>query len=100
MPRYLVQRRFANGLYIPMDQQGARTCESVIDTNAQEGVTWLHSYVSEDLGTTFCIYDGPDPEAIRAVASRTGLPVESVSQVRVLDPYFYLPEASVSPAAS
>jgi hypothetical protein len=100
MPRYLVQRRFANGLHIPMDLQGARTCESVIDTNAQEGVTWLHSYVSDDLGTTFCIYDGPDPESIRAVAARTGLPVESVSRVRVLDPYFYLPEATVSEATA
>ena len=99
MPRYLVQRRFANGLHIPMDLQGAKTCQSVIDTNAQEGVTWLHSYVSDDLGTTFCIYDGPDPEAIRAVASRNGLPVESVSRVRVLDPYFYLPEPAV-PAAT
>ena len=94
MPRYLVQRRFPEGLHIPMDAQGAKTCDSVIATNAEEGVTWLHSYVSDDLGTTFCIYDGPNPEAIRAVASRNGLPVESVGQVRVLDPYFYRPEAT------
>ena len=91
MPRYLVQRRFVDGLHIPVDEQGAKACESVIDINAQEGVTWLHSYVSDDLGTTFCIYDGPNPEAIRAVAARNGLPVESVSRVRVLDPYFYRP---------
>jgi hypothetical protein len=93
MPRYLVQRHFVDGLHIRMDAVGAKTCESVIDTNAGEGVTWLHSYVSDDLGTTFCIYDGPNPEAIRAAASRNGLPVESVSRIRVLDPYFYLPEA-------
>lgn len=91
MPRYLVQRSFTEGLHIPIDGQGAQTCASVIATNAGEGVTWLHSYVSDDLRTTFCVYDGPDPEAIRAVAARNGLPVESVTQVRVLDPYFYAP---------
>jgi hypothetical protein len=63
-----------------------------VGTNAEEGVTWLHSYVSNDLGTTFCIYDGPSPEAIRTVASRNGLPVRSVTEVRVLDPYFYRPQ--------
>ena len=93
MPRYLVHRQFPDGLHIPLDGHGAKTCQSVVDTNAEEGVTWVHSYVSDDLRTTFCIYDGPSPEAIRAVAARNGLPVESVTQVRVLDPYFYLPQA-------
>jgi len=92
MPRYLVQRHFPEGLHIPLDQQGAKTCESVVGTNAEHGVTWVHSYVSEDRRTTYCVYDGPDPEAIRAAASRNGLPLTSITQVRVLDPYFYLPE--------
>jgi hypothetical protein len=92
MPRYLVERHFPEGLHIPLDATGAKTCASVIATNAEEHVTWVHSYVSDDLRTTFCVYDGPNPEAIRTVASRNGLPVESVTQVRVLDPYFYLPE--------
>jgi hypothetical protein len=92
MPRYLVRRHFPEGLHIPLDPQGAKTCESVVGTNADHGVTWLHSYVTEDRRTTFCVYDGPDPEAIRAAASRNGLPLESITQVRVLDPYFYLPE--------
>jgi hypothetical protein len=45
--------------------------------------------VSEDKAKTFCIYDGPDPEAIRKVAGKNGLPVERITQVSVLDPYFY-----------
>jgi hypothetical protein len=92
MNRYIVQRSFAEGLHIPLDDQGDGVCRSVVDTNTQEQVTWVHSYVSNDLRTSFCVYDGPSPEAIRAVASRNGLPVESVTQVRVLDPYFYRPE--------
>jgi hypothetical protein len=38
---------------------------------------------------TFCIYDGPDPESIRTTAQRNGLPVDSITRVSVLDPYFY-----------
>ena len=89
MPRYLVQRRFANGLHIPMDLQGAKTCQSVIDTNAQEGVTWLHSYVTPDHKRTYCIYDGPTPESVRNAAARNKLPITQITEVRVLDPYFY-----------
>ena len=33
--------------------------------NLAEGVTWVHSYVSEDKMKTFCVYDAPNPEAIR-----------------------------------
>jgi len=52
-------------------------------------VTWVHSYVSSDRKKTFCIYDSPTPEAIRTVAGRNGLPVEVITQVSTLDPYFY-----------
>jgi hypothetical protein len=45
--------------------------------------------VSEDKGRTFCVYDAPTPEAIRKAASRNELPVDRITQVRVLDPYFY-----------
>ena len=33
--------------------------------------------------------DGPSPEAIRVAAGTNGLPVDQISQVNVLDPYFY-----------
>jgi len=49
----------------------------------------VQSYVSDDKAMTFCIYDGPDPESIRTTAQRNGLPVDSVTRVSVLDPYFY-----------
>jgi hypothetical protein len=89
MPRYMVERTFPEGLVIPMNEEGAQACLSVVGTNAEEGVTWVHSYVSGDKGKTFCIYDGPSPEAIRKVAERNQLPVTQITEVRVLDPYFY-----------
>jgi Nickel responsive protein SCO4226-like len=90
MPRYVVERIFPDGLRIPVDAEGAQLCLSVVERNADEGVTWVHSYVSEDRAKTFCVYDAPSPEAIRKTAARNDLPLDCITQVRVLDPYFYL----------
>jgi hypothetical protein len=89
MPRYLVQRTFPDGLDIPMSDAGAQTCSTVVDGNAGHGVTWVQSYVSPDKTVTFCIYDGPTPESIRDAAQTNGLPVDRITEVSVLDPYFY-----------
>lgn len=89
MPRYLVQRSFPDGLAIPQTAEGSQACMKVVDGNAREGVTWVHSYVTTDRSRTFCIYDAPSPEAIRRTAERNGLPVDSITAVSVLDPYFY-----------
>ena len=89
MPRYLVERTFPQGLQIPTADGGADICRAVVDANAEEGVTWVHSYVSTDKRTSFCVYDAPTPEAIRKTATRNDLPVNRITQVRVLDPYFY-----------
>ncbi|SKC78492.1 DUF4242 domain-containing protein [Pseudoxanthomonas indica] len=89
MPRYIIERKFPTGLNIPMNEVGARACLGVVATNAKEGVTWVHSYVSTDKSSTFCVYDGPDPEAIRRAAGDNNLPLERITQVNVLAPYFY-----------
>ena len=89
MPRYVVQRTFPQGLEIPVANGGAEICRAVVERNAEEGVTWVHSYVSADKRTTFCIYDAPTPEAIRKTAGANSLPVDQITQVQVLDPYFY-----------
>jgi hypothetical protein len=88
MPRYVIERNFPDGLGLAPNQQGRDAAAAVIANNAQQGVTWLHSYVTTDKKKTFCLYDGPSPEAIRKVAERNGLPVERITEVRVLDPYF------------
>lgn len=89
MPRYLIERTFPTGLNIPMTDAGARACLGVVANNAKEGVTWVHSYVNADKTKTFCVYDGPDPEAIRRAAADNNLPLERITQVNVLAPYFY-----------
>ncbi|HKI58198.1 MAG TPA: DUF4242 domain-containing protein [Trueperaceae bacterium] len=89
MPRYMVERTFPGGLEIPVNADGAATCLNVVGRNSDFGVTWLHSYVSDDKCKTYCVYDGPSPEAVRRAADANGLPVDQVTLVSVLDPYFY-----------
>jgi hypothetical protein len=89
MPRYIVERTFPDTLRIPIEDGGAEVCLTVVERNADEGVTWVHSYVSDDKKKTFCVYDAPSPEAIRKTAVKNELPVDRITQVRVLDPYFY-----------
>jgi hypothetical protein len=89
MPRYMVERTFPDGLRIPVNDMGAQACATVIENNAKSAVTWVHSYVSQDLRKTFCVYDAPAPEAIRETAQNNNLPIDSITAVSVLDPYFY-----------
>ena len=49
MPRYVVERTFVDGL--PVERYLAQ-----VDRNTDEGVTWIHSYVSDD-GRTYCVLD-------------------------------------------
>jgi hypothetical protein len=86
VPRYLVERTFPERLPEP-DETG--TYAAIVDRNADDGVTWLHSYVAHGGKTSYCVYDAPTPEAIRRTATANRWPVDRITEVRVLDPYFY-----------
>ena len=89
MPRYVVQRTSSEGLRIPVASGGAELCRGAVERNAEDGVTWVSSFFSEDKTRAFCVYDAPTPEAIRKAAARNRLPVDEITRVSVLDPYFY-----------
>ena len=96
MPRFIVQRTFSDGLAIPTTPEGAKTCLTVVENNAEEEVTWVTSYVTVDRTKTFCVYDAKSPESIQRAATANGLPIDAISEVRVLDPYFYMAPADGS----
>jgi hypothetical protein len=89
MPRYVIEREFSDEWRIPMDDVGANACLAVVESNLTDQVTWIHSYVSVDKTRTYCVYDAPSPEALRRAAGRSRLPIVRITEVRVLDPYFY-----------
>jgi hypothetical protein len=96
MPRYLVERRFPEGVQIPVDRPDEHSGQVVVQHNSQEGVTWLHSYVSAEKRRSYCLCDGPTPEAIRRAASRNKLPIHEITEVRVLNPYPFTYERETS----
>jgi hypothetical protein len=61
----------------------------MVQVNGEAAVTWVHSYVTSDRSKSFCICDAPSPEAIRLSARNNHLPVDRITEVNVLDPYFY-----------
>ncbi len=89
MPRYVILRSFSEGLDIPGNVVGASECLGEVNNNSMDEFTWVHSYVTKDKKKTFCIYDAPSPDAIRKAAEKNGLPVDKITEVNVLDPYFY-----------
>jgi hypothetical protein len=89
MPRYLVERTFDMTSGLPGPREGNADISTSIDTDRERQVVWVQSFVTPDKGTSFCIFDGPSPDAVRAAAGRTGLPVRRVTEVRELDRFFY-----------
>ena len=85
----MVERTFPDGFHVPATDEGADALRGVVERNATEGVSWVHSYVSADKKRTFCVYDAPSPDAIRNAASKSNVPVDAIHEVSVLDPYFY-----------
>lgn len=96
MPRYMIERSFPDGLEIPTTTDGLKALLGVVENNSTQQVTWVQSYVTDDHRKTYCVYDGPSPEALRRAAGLSDLPIDSISEISVLDPYFYVSSAPSS----
>jgi hypothetical protein len=84
MPRYLVERTFPDDLFLPWTDEAAMACLDVVDRDVDASVIWLCSYVDRRRLRAYCLYEGPDPEAVRRAAGRGDLPVDLVTEVREL----------------
>jgi hypothetical protein len=76
MPRYIIERNFAEQLGLTKD-----AVEGVNRINAEEGVEWIFSFLSADKKKTYCLYEAPNPEAIRAAARRAGVPADVITEI-------------------
>ena len=85
MYRYLVERTFGRGGPSLAPGTGDPAQPMFIQAHDVCGVTWLRSYLTADLGRSYCIVDGPSPEAVCQAARASGLPVDRISEVRVLE---------------
>jgi len=76
MPRYVIERNFAEQL--DLTKAGV---ENVNLINDQEGVQWIFSFLSADKKKTYCLYDAPNPEAIRSAARRNNIPADVIIEI-------------------
>jgi hypothetical protein len=81
MPLFLVERNFADE--VRLDDAGAAEIRQI---NDEIGVQWLYSFLSADKRKTYCLYEAPSAEAIRAAARRLDIPADVVMAVSELRP--------------
>lgn len=77
MPTYVIERRFAEQL--DLTSEDVRLIEEI---NAEEGVSWLFSFLSADRHRSYCLYEAPSPDAILTAARRAGIPADAVTEVQ------------------
>ena len=81
MPLYMIERTFAEQLELTSEDIAL-----VDEINAGEGVHWLFSFLSADRRRTYCLYEAPSPEAIRAAAAKSDVPVDAIVEVGAASP--------------
>jgi hypothetical protein len=54
MPLFVIERNFAEQLDMSPDE-----VNELEDINADEGVSWLFSFLSADKHRTYCLYEAP-----------------------------------------
>lgn len=76
MALYVIERSFAEQLDLSDED-----VELIDEINGDEGVRWLFSFLSADRRRTYCLYEAPSPDAIRAAARRADVPVDEIVEV-------------------
>ncbi len=84
MARFLIERNFAEQLEVTRE-----AVSGVVQVNDEEGVKWLFSFLSPDKRKTYCLYEAPNAEAIRAAARRANLPADVVIEVSEIRPELF-----------
>jgi Nickel responsive protein SCO4226-like len=81
MPLFLIERNFAEELLVT-DEMAAH----IKEVNDEIGIEWLYSFLSADKRKTYCLYEAPSADAIRAAAKRLDVPADVIIPVGELRP--------------
>jgi hypothetical protein len=76
MPLYIIERRYAERMEPTSDD-----VVQIEEANADEGLSWIFSFLSADKHRSYCLYEAPSPDAILAAARRAGIPADVVTEV-------------------
>jgi hypothetical protein len=72
----MIERNFAE--IVQTDPEVMATVKAV---NDEIGIQWLFSFLSADRRKTYCLYEAPNADAIRAAARRLGVPADTIVEV-------------------
>jgi hypothetical protein len=85
MPRFLIERNFAEELEVTKDG-----IDRIQRINDEAGVKWLFSFLSADKKKTYCLYEAPSADAIRQAAKRANIPADVIIEIsRDLSPTMF-----------
>ena len=84
MPMFLIERNFAEQL-----EMDSATAAQIKEVNTDMGVNWLFSFLSADKKKTYCLYEAPSADVIRASAARLHMPADVVIEVSDLKPEMF-----------
>ena len=76
MPYFIIERNYAENVVVPLD-----AADEINLINDEEDARWLYSFLSVDRRKSYCVYEAPSMEAIRAAAVRAGLPADVITEV-------------------
>jgi Protein of unknown function (DUF4242) len=86
MPRFIIERNFAEKLELAAWKEGNNLIERI---NDEEGVKWILSFLSADKRKTYCLYEAPNAEAIRTAAVRANIPADVITMVDEVNPAMF-----------
>ncbi|UWR05553.1 DUF4242 domain-containing protein (plasmid) [Ruegeria conchae] len=84
MPRYIIERNFAEQLNVSEDDK-----IHIKEINDEVGVEWIFSFLSADKRKTYCLYEAPDEESLRQAAERLNIPADVITPVDRIDPAIF-----------
>jgi hypothetical protein len=81
MGLYIIERNFLAGL-----DPDSLDDDEIKAVNDDVSIRWILSFLSADKRKTYCLYEAPNPEAIREAAARLGIPADAVIAVEQIGP--------------
>ncbi len=76
MALYLIERNFAEQI-----SANPEIAAAVSEVNATVGIQWIFSFLSADKKKTYCLYEAPNPDAIREAARKLNIPADVIVEL-------------------
>jgi len=76
MALYLIERNFAEQL-----SANPEIAAAISEVNANVGIKWIFSFLSADKKKTYCLYEAPNPDAIREAARKLNIPADVIVEL-------------------